>query len=121
MIVGLTGGIGSGKSVAGDFFIELGIDVIDADHVSKNILNDNESAKKLFLEQFGKKFIDKNEVEDIFEVPVSFLLDQRHHKIHYVERKGFKQPVYFIPWQDKLIWGATAAILRNLSHVIRTS
>ncbi len=60
MIVGLTGGIGSGKSVAGDFFIELGIDVIDADHVSKNILDDNESAKKLFLENFGKKFIDKN-------------------------------------------------------------
>ena len=60
MIVGLTGGIGSGKSVAGDFFIELGIDVIDADHVSKNILDDNESAKKLFLEYFGEKFIDKN-------------------------------------------------------------
>ena len=60
MIVGLTGGIGSGKSVAGDFFIELGIDVIDADHVSKNILDDNESAIKLFLEQFGEKFIDKN-------------------------------------------------------------
>ena len=60
MIVGLTGGIGSGKSVAGDFFIELGIDVIDADHVSKNVLNDNESAKKLFLEHFGEKFIDKN-------------------------------------------------------------
>ena len=60
MIVGLTGGIGSGKSVAGDFFIELGIDVIDADHVSKNILDDNESAKKLFQEHFGEKFIDKN-------------------------------------------------------------
>ena len=60
MIVGLTGGIGSGKSVAGDFFIELGIDVIDADHVSKKILDDNESAKKLFLEHFGEKFIDKN-------------------------------------------------------------
>ena len=60
MIVGLTGGIGSGKSVAGDFFIELGIDVIDADHVSKNILDDNESAKKLFQEHFGEKFIDNN-------------------------------------------------------------
>ena len=45
---------------SGDFFIELGIDVIDADHVSKNILDDNESAKKLFLEYFGEKFIDKN-------------------------------------------------------------
>ena len=64
MIVGLTGGIGSGKSVAGDFFIELGIDVIDADHVSKNILDDNESAKKLFLEHFGEKFIDKNKNVD---------------------------------------------------------
>ena len=60
MIVGLTGGIGSGKSIAGDFFIELGIDVIDADHVSKNILDNNESAKKLFLENFDEKFIDKN-------------------------------------------------------------
>ena len=39
MIVGLTGGIGSGKSAAGDFFIELGIDLIDADlsliHISE--------------------------------------------------------------------------------------
>ena len=34
MIVGLTGGIGSGKSVVGNFFTELGIDVIDADPVS---------------------------------------------------------------------------------------
>ena len=60
MIVGLTGGIGSGKSVVGNFFTELGIDVIDADHVSKNILDENESAKKLFVEHFGDKFIDKN-------------------------------------------------------------
>ena len=41
MIVGLTGGIGSGKSVAGDFFIELGIDLIDADMISKYILDNN--------------------------------------------------------------------------------
>ena len=60
MIVGLTGGIGSGKSVVGNFFTELGIDVIDADHVSKNILDENKSAKKLFVEHFGDKFIDKN-------------------------------------------------------------
>ena len=41
MIVGLTGGIGSGKSAAGDFFIELGIDLIDADMISKDILDNN--------------------------------------------------------------------------------
>ena len=60
MIVGLTGGIGSGKSVAGEYFIELGIDVIDADHVSKNILDKNTKAKDLFIKKFGKKFLDKN-------------------------------------------------------------
>ena len=41
MIVGLTGGIGSGKSSAAKIFKELGIDSIDADGVAKNILNLN--------------------------------------------------------------------------------
>tara|TARA_X000000368_G_scaffold407323_1_gene386650 strand:- start:561 stop:1157 length:597 start_codon:yes stop_codon:yes gene_type:complete len=60
MIVGLTGGIGSGKSAAGDFFIELGIDLIDADIISKNILDDNLKAKELFIEKFGKNYLDAN-------------------------------------------------------------
>jgi dephospho-CoA kinase len=38
MIVGLTGGIGSGKSAAANFFMDLGIDIIDADLVAKNAL-----------------------------------------------------------------------------------
>ena len=60
MIVGLTGGIGSGKSAAGDFFIELGIDLIDADMISKDILDNNLKAKELFIENFGEIYIDEN-------------------------------------------------------------
>ena len=60
MIIGLTGGIGSGKSSAAKFFIELGIDAIDADDISKNILDNNLEAKKIFIESFGKKFLDAN-------------------------------------------------------------
>jgi len=60
MIVGLTGGIGSGKSAAGKYFIELGIDVIDADHVSRNILDENTKAKDLFIKNFGESFLDQN-------------------------------------------------------------
>ena len=60
MIVGLTGGIGSGKSSAANFFIELGIDVIDADEVSKNILDSNKEAKNEFIDSFGKEFLDTN-------------------------------------------------------------
>ena len=60
MIVGLTGGIGSGKSAAGKYFIELGIDVIDADHVSRNILDENTKAKDLFIKNFGERFLDQS-------------------------------------------------------------
>ena len=60
MTVGLTGGIGSGKSAAGDFFIELGIDLIDADMISKDILDNNSKAKELFIENFGETYIDEN-------------------------------------------------------------
>ncbi len=60
MIVGLTGGIGSGKSSAAKFFIELGIDVIDADEASKKILDANLEAKNKFLDTFGKEFLDTN-------------------------------------------------------------
>lgn len=58
MIVGLTGGIGSGKSVAGKYFNELGIDVIDADDISRSILDDNHKARDLFLKNFGDRFLD---------------------------------------------------------------
>ena len=60
MIVGLTGGIGSGKSSAAKIFKELGIDSIDADDVAKNILDSNKNARKLFIEEFGDKYILKN-------------------------------------------------------------
>ena len=73
MIIGLTGGIGSGKSAAAKYFIELGIDVIDADEVSKNVLIKNEQAKKIFIGEFGNQYINNNEIDrdalrrDIFQ------------------------------------------------------
>tara|TARA_B100000212_G_scaffold193471_1_gene145906 strand:- start:4076 stop:4669 length:594 start_codon:yes stop_codon:yes gene_type:complete len=63
MIVGLTGGIGSGKSAAAKFFIELGIDVIDADEVSKNILLENKKAKEDFITEFGSRYIKNNKID----------------------------------------------------------
>lgn len=60
--------------------------------------------------------IDKNEVDEAFEVPLKFILNKRNHLIHQITRQNMSYPVYFIPWQDKLIWGATAALIRTLSH-----
>jgi 8-oxo-dGTP pyrophosphatase MutT (NUDIX family) len=60
--------------------------------------------------------LDKNEVESTFEVPLTFLIDQQNHLIHWVKRKDGQFPVYFIPWKNYNIWGATAAFVRNLSN-----
>ena len=62
--------------------------------------------------------VDKNEVEDTFEVPLDYALDKKNHLIHWVERQNHRHPIYFIPFENTYIWGATAAILRTLaSHI----
>ena len=60
MIVGLTGGIGSGKSAAANFFIELGVDLIDADDLAKNVLNKNSKGYELFINEFGEQYLDND-------------------------------------------------------------
>lgn len=60
MLIGLTGGIGSGKSLAGDFFKSKNIEVIDADDLAHNALGKNGKGYKDFLDVFGKNFLDEN-------------------------------------------------------------
>ena len=60
MLVGLTGGIGSGKSFAGDFFKSKKIDVIDADDLAHIALAREGKGYKNFLDVFGKTFLDEN-------------------------------------------------------------
>jgi dephospho-CoA kinase len=60
MIIGLTGGIGSGKSAAAEIFKDIGIDVIDADDLARDSLNTNSKGYKLFINEFGEKYLDVN-------------------------------------------------------------
>ena len=60
MIIGLTGGIGSGKSAAANYFVELGISVLDADHEAKKALDKNTKGYYDFLSKFGDQYLDDN-------------------------------------------------------------
>lgn len=58
MLVGLTGGIGSGKSAAADYFQTLGVDVVDADLASRAVVEPGQPALKKIAEHFGSNILD---------------------------------------------------------------
>ena len=62
---------------------------------------------------------DPYEVAEVFEVPLSFVLDPVNHELHQRELRGRMRTFYVLPYQDRYIWGATAAMLVNLAQVLR--
>jgi 8-oxo-dGTP pyrophosphatase MutT (NUDIX family) len=67
-----------------------------------------------------------DEVQDVFEVPLSFLMNPAHHRRHAFEWQGAQRQWFSMPYQEwrlgpdgqsdeveRFIWGATAAMLRN--------
>lgn len=58
------------------------------------------------------------EVEAIFEVPLDFLLDSANRELKTVDWPGGKRSYYEYLWEERRIWGVTAAILVNLARRI---
>ena len=58
--VGITGGIGSGKSIIAKIFIGLGIPVYDADSRAKILMNTDEELMNQIINAFGNQSYDKN-------------------------------------------------------------
>ena len=57
MIIGLTGGIGSGKSAAGKIFRQYGINVIDADQASREVFEKDPIAKSDAIDLLGEEVV----------------------------------------------------------------
>ena len=54
------------------------------------------------------------EVEEVFEVPLAFLMGPENHQRHSREWRGMMRTYYAMPFGERYIWGVTAGILRNL-------
>src|SRR5207249_2221535 len=57
---------------------------------------------------------DRREVEEVFEVPLEFLLDPRNHQRHTRELQGRSVGFYAMEYESRTIWGATAGMIVNL-------
>ncbi|MEH6952500.1 CoA pyrophosphatase [Nitrobacter sp. NHB1] len=58
--------------------------------------------------------INAGEVEEAFEVPLSFLMNPDNHKQGWKLARGRMRSFYEMPFEERYIWGATAGILRVL-------
>jgi 8-oxo-dGTP pyrophosphatase MutT (NUDIX family) len=61
------------------------------------------------------------EVADIFEVPLEFLLDPQHQQRHFRMLGPVRRDYWAIPYGDRYIWGATAAMLMILDRTLRAA
>jgi dephospho-CoA kinase len=73
LIIGLTGGIGSGKSTVSHYFSELKVEIVDADIVARQVVAKGQSVLRKIKSHFGKEVLINGELnrpflrEKIFE------------------------------------------------------
>jgi 8-oxo-dGTP pyrophosphatase MutT (NUDIX family) len=63
--------------------------------------------------------VDPSEVDEVFELPLAFVLDPINRRRQSFRRGSMTRAYYVLPWQNRFIWGATAGILVNLSSLLR--
>lgn len=61
---------------------------------------------------------DPFEVAEIFEVPLSFIVDPANHQRQSREARGRTRTFFVLPYENRYIWGATAGMLVNLAEIL---
>lgn len=62
--------------------------------------------------------LDTFEVAEVFEPPLSFLLDARNHQRMSMHIAGVLRYYWAMPWQGYFIWGATAGMIVSLHRFL---
>lgn len=65
--------------------------------------------------------LDDFEVAEVFEPPLSFLLDPANYRREHFDYRGIRRECWAVPWEGYFIWGATAGMLVGLRECLRLS
>ncbi|MCK6261825.1 CoA pyrophosphatase [Vibrio sp. ZSDE26] len=66
--------------------------------------------------------IDRNEVDEAFEIPVSFMLDKKQLHSHLFTINQNSHRVFALPYKNHFIWGMTAQIIQAMQqHIMATN
>jgi 8-oxo-dGTP pyrophosphatase MutT (NUDIX family) len=94
------------------------VDVIGLLHDHKTFTGFDITPVVSIVKQPFTPIIDSGEVDELFTIPLSFLLNKDNRHIQYFSRNGIEYPVHFIPYKSYFIWGATAAMIDQLCRLI---
>ena len=117
-VLGLTGGIGSGKSTVAAFFRDLGVPVYDSDHEAKLLMTEDDDLRKEIIALFGKEAYEDHTLNRAYISSKVFsdpeLLQQLNDIVHPRVRAHFRK---WVAAQDAPYVLQEAAILfENGAH-----
>lgn len=82
--VGITGGIGSGKSMVSNIFKLLGVPVFDADKAAKHVISENKTVRKQLIDCFGENVFINNELNRSYLAEIVFSNEHELNKLNAI-------------------------------------
>jgi len=98
-VVGLTGGIGSGKTTVSNMFKDLGVPVYIADVEAKKLMNTSKVIQRKLIELFGDKAYENNELNRAYIASKIFNDDSYLKKMNAIIHPSVA--VHFKKWLQK--------------------
>ena len=85
ILIGLTGNIGSGKSLAASYFQELGAYIIDADLISRQLVVPHQPAWEEIVDKFGNEYLNPDKTLNRSKLAVEvFQSDKKRHALEVI-------------------------------------
>jgi len=85
ILIGLTGNIGSGKSLAASYFKELGTYIIDADLISRQLVVPHQPAWEEIVDKFGNEYLNPDKTLNRSKIAVEvFQSDKKRHALEVI-------------------------------------